>query len=159
MKGQEKKFLGETPLDFSKSELPTTDPFVISFEKDGYQARDVSILPTNQTHTIVRVSLLPTIAGTGDAGLVRMRTSLKLIFDAQEKTARKNYVGALATLSELEKIEPKLPETHVVRGSIYVLLKRNEEAKAEWEKALALDPSLDSIKARLGTMVDSVVKP
>jgi tetratricopeptide (TPR) repeat protein len=159
IKGSEKRFLGETPLEFSKSDLPTTDPFVISIEKDGYQRREVSILPTNQTHTTVRVSLLPTIAGTGDAGLVRLRHSLKLILDAQDKTARRNYVGALAVLAELEKAEPKLPETNVIRGSIYMLLKRTDEAKAEWRKALDLDPSLDAIKARLAALDQPPSKP
>jgi tetratricopeptide (TPR) repeat protein len=150
--GSEKKYLGETPLEFSKANLPNTDPFVISIEKDGYMPREVSILPTNQSQTNVRVSLAPSVAGTGDAALARVRVVVTQILDAQEKAARRNFVGALATLSELEKSEPRLPEIFVIRGSIYVLLKQPNDARAQWTKALELDPRLENIKVRLSQL-------
>lgn len=153
--GSEKKLLGETPLEFSKSDLPSSDPFMVSLEKDGYQPRQVSILPTNQTHTTVRVSLVPTVAGTSDAGLARMRSALKMVLDAQEKVARRNYVGALAALSELEKSEPNLAEIFVIRGSVYTLLKRPQDARIEWKRALALDPSLEILKSRIAEIEQS----
>jgi tetratricopeptide (TPR) repeat protein len=157
--GNEKKYLGETPLEFSKSQLPTSDPFVISIEKDGYMPREISILPTNQSQTNVRVSLVANVAGTGDVGLARLRGALALVLDAQEKAAKRNFIGALATLSELEKSEPRLPEIFVIRGSIYVLLKQPADARAQWTKALELDPTLEAIKVRLAQLQTGAPTP
>ena len=77
---------------------------------------------------------------------------LQKIFEIQELTARHRYVDALAELKKIGEQEPAISEINILRGSIYLILHDPVRAKIEWEKALASDPSLDDIRARIKTL-------
>lgn len=147
-----KVLLGETPINFSKTALPTEAPFVVVFEKEGYESKDVSISPTDNSLTTVAVQLKPVKPGGEDAGLKRMRGVLRQIFSIQEKIFQKRYVDALADLKSLEQQEGGLAEVYVLRGSVYVLLNDPEQARLQWGKALQIDPSLDDVKVSLAKL-------
>ena len=150
--GSEKTLIGQTPIDFAKSALPSDAPFVVTFEKSGFEIKEISVAPTENTLTTVNVSLKPALGALTDEATKRTRKSVQQIFSIQELTAQKRYVDALASLKKLEESEPNLVEVYVMRGSIYVLLNDTAQARREWEKALKMDPTMDSLKVRLLTL-------
>lgn len=147
-----KVLLGETPVNFAKTALPTEAPFVVAFEKEGYEAKEVSISPTDNSLTTVAVQLKPTRPGGEDLGLKRTREVLRQVFQIQEQIFQKKYVEALAGLKVLESKEKDLAEVYILRGSVYVLLSDPEQARREWEKALSMDPGLSDIKVSLSKL-------
>jgi tetratricopeptide (TPR) repeat protein len=150
--GSQKTMIGQTPIDFSKAALPTDAPFVITFEKSGFETKEISVAPSENTLTTINVSLKPALGALTDEATKRTRKSVQQIFAIQELTAQKRYVDALASLKKLEEAEPNLVEVFVMRGSIYVLLNDTQQARREWEKALKMDPSMESLKVRLLTL-------
>lgn len=147
-----KVLLGETPITFAKTALPTEAPFVVVFEKEGFESKDVSISPTDNSLTTVSVQLKPVRPGGEDVGMKRMRGVLRQIFSIQEKIFQKKYVDALAALKTLEQQESALAEVFVLRGSVYVLLNDPDQARQQWDKALQIDPSLDEVKVSLAKL-------
>lgn len=65
----------------------------------------------------------------------------KLLAEVQNLQSRHRYFDALAKLDEAEKLDAKDPNIPNVRGAIYLVpaLRRFDEAKVEFEKALAMD--------------------
>jgi Flp pilus assembly protein TadD len=64
----------------------------------------------------------------------------KLLSEAQNLQGRHRYFDALAKLDEAQKLDPKDPNIPNVRGAIYLVpaLRRYDEAKAEFQKALEM---------------------
>lgn len=71
---------------------------------------------------------------------------------AQNLFSRKKYKEALVEIEKSIFSAPNLALAHAVRGSIFFMLKRKEEAKSSWEKALELDPAMDNVRAILYRM-------
>jgi len=53
---------------------------------------------------------------------------------------------ALTALATAEKLDPDFPDTYVYRGKIYFRLGQYARAKREYERALALDPSIQDAR-------------
>lgn len=151
--GADKSFLGETPIEFEKSGLPPDKPFVLVFEKSGFESKELVVTPTDDTRTTVSVTLKPAERGTdGDDTFRRTRSVLLKVFEIQNLVAKKRYVDALTSLNALEEQEPKLPEVFMLRGSVYFMLNEQQLAKNNWEKALELDPALSSVQESLANL-------
>jgi hypothetical protein len=147
--GSEKNLLGQTPIDFTKTNLPSDAPFTVLFEKPGYVAKEISVTPTDNSQTIVSATLKPSDDAFTDASTKKSRDLLKKIFEIQEMTARQKYVDALAALKRLEDQEPSIAEIFAMKGSIYVLLNDPDAARGQWEKALKIDPGMEDLRVRL----------
>ena len=150
--GNDKTLVGQTPIDYTKTQLPTDAPFTLAFEKPGYETKEISVSPTDNSQTTISAILKQQKEPVTDAATKRLRAVLQKIFDIQELTARQRYVDALAGLSKLEEQEPNVAEIYSLKGSIYVILNDPTQAKAQWEKALKVDPSLDNLRARIKTL-------
>ncbi|MBP9708739.1 MAG: tetratricopeptide repeat protein [Oligoflexales bacterium] len=156
--GSEKTLIGQTPIDYAKSALPTDTPFVINFEKSGYEQKELSIAPSDNSLTTISVHLKPVLDAVTDATVKRMHDTIQQIFKVQELSSQQRYVDALSALQKLEEAEPTLAEVFVLRGSIYVMLNDKERAKQEWEKALKLAPHLESLKVQLARLTQDASK-
>lgn len=149
LNGGQKTVLGQTPIDFGKQALPTDSPFLLVFEKPGFEKKEVSVAPSDNSLTTINVMLKPSTGSQSDESLKRTRVILQQIFGIQEKIVQNKYVDALAALKQLQESEPNLAETYVLRGSVYVLLNDKDQAKREWEAAIKMDPTLESLKVKL----------
>ncbi len=144
-----KALLGSTPLEFKKSALPEDAPFSISFEKSGYEPLNLLITPTDNSHTTVTATMKPGSGKGDDPESIRVRSVLNRVFKVQEHVATRRYAEALSLLRDLEKDEPNLAETFVLKGSLYLMLNDGTQARTAWEKALSLDPTLDDVRVQL----------
>jgi tetratricopeptide (TPR) repeat protein len=147
--------LGQTPIDYAKTALPSDAPFVIEFDHDGYEPKDIAVTPTDNSLTTVAVQLKPLEPGGRDTGLIRVRRVLGDVFKIQELIYGKHYVEALSMLKDLEAAEGKLAEVFVLRGSVYALLGDQEQTRREWQRALTLDPTLEELKVRMAQLQGS----
>lgn len=147
--GTERNLIGVTPIDYAKTALPGDAPFTLIFEKPGYETKEVSVSPTDNSQTTIRAVLKASKEPFADAGTKRVRDVLKKIFEIQELTSRQRFADALAALNKLEETEPNVAEIYALKGSIYLMLNDASQTKAQWEKALKVDPTLDSLRERL----------
>ena len=150
--GKDKTLLGQTPIDFTKTLLPSDAPFTIYFEKQGFEVKEIAVTPTDNSQTTISALLKQATEPLSDPVNKKVRRILQKIFEIQELTARHRYVDALAELKKIGEQEPAISEINILRGSIYLILHDPVRAKIEWEKALASDPSLDDIRARIKTL-------
>jgi len=144
-----KALIGTTPLEFKKSALPEDVPFSVLFEKTGYEPLNLVITPTDNSHTTVSATLKPGAGNGKDPESRRVRSVLSRVFKVQELVATRRYPEALSLLRDLEKDEPNLAETYVLKGSVYLMLNDSAQARKAWEKALQLDTSLDDVRVQL----------
>lgn len=79
----------------------------------------------------------------------------KLLAEAQNLQSRHRYFDALAKLDEAEKLDAKDPNIPNVRGAIFLVpaLRRFDEAKVEFERALVLDKGALAPKFNLAELV------
>jgi|GEM_PF-1565016 len=159
-----KALLGTTPLEFKKSGLPEDTPFSVIFEKQGYEPLNLLVTPTDNSHTTVTATMKPGSASNGnDPESMRVRGVLRRVFKVQEHVATRRYTEALSLLRDLETAEPNLAETYVLKGSVYLMLNDSAQARLSWEKALALDSSLDDVRVHLNKIATATgtkaVKP
>lgn len=150
--GGESAVLGTTPLEFKKSGLPDDVPFILSFERSGFDKQDIAITPTDNSLTTISVNLKPSAANPNDPSLLRARRVVSSVFKIQELTHAKKYVDALTAIRELEQVEPDFAEILALKGSLYFVVGDTAQAKDAWEKALKLDPDLDQVRTRLGQL-------
>jgi tetratricopeptide (TPR) repeat protein len=149
LNGNEKTVIGVTPIDYTKAALPTDTPFIIIFEKPGFETKEVSVSPTDNSQTTISTTLKASKDLNSDLATKKTRELLNKVFEVQELTARLKFVDALAVLNKLEESNPSIPEISSMRGSIYLLLNDKEQARQSWEKALKMDPSLEELRVRL----------
>jgi tetratricopeptide (TPR) repeat protein len=147
--GPDKTLVGQTPIDYSKTALPSDAPFTILFEKAGYESREVSISPTDNSQTTISANLKVAKQALGDATTKRVRELLKKIFQIQEFTAQSRYVDALALINKAAEEEPDVAEIFVLKGSVYYLLNDHKQAKLAWQEALKIDSTLDQLRQRI----------
>jgi tetratricopeptide (TPR) repeat protein len=150
--GSEKTLIGQTPIDYTKTNLPTEAPFTIRFEKDGFEPKEIAVTPTDNSQTIISALMKTSAVPFSDAITKKVREVVRRIFDVQELTARQKFVDALAALKKLEDENPGVSEIYTMKGSIYLLLNDKAQAKEQWEKALKLDPGLEQIRVRLNNL-------
>ena len=158
LNGSDKTLIGQTPIDYTKANLPSDAPFSIVFEKNGYQTREISVTPTENSQTTISASLKISDEPFADATTKKIRNILSRIFDIQEMTAKQKFVDALAALKKLEEENPNVAEIYSMKGSIYILLNDKLQAKEQWEKALKIDPSLDQLRVRVKAISASAKK-
>ncbi|MEI8027155.1 MAG: hypothetical protein WCI18_12485 [Pseudomonadota bacterium] len=149
LNGSEKNLVGQTPIDYTKTSLPSDAPFTVLFEKQGYESKEISITPTHNSQTIISANLKVSKDNLGDATSKRMREILKKVFQIQELTAQTKYVDALALINKVSEQEPNIAELFILKGSIYFLLNDQTQAKQAWLEALKIDSSLDSLRTRI----------
>lgn len=147
--GNDKTMIGVTPIDYTKTALPTDAPFLLIFEKPGYEPREISVSPTDNSQTTISAVLKSSKEPFADAGTKRVREVLRKVFEIQELTSRHKYVDALSALNKLEEVEPNVAEIYALKGSLYLMLNDTVQTKFQWEKALKIDPTLDSLRARI----------
>lgn len=147
--GQDKTLLGQTPIDYTKTQLPSDAPFTIYFEKQGYDVKEIAVTPTDNSQTTISATMKQSKEPMSDPVNKRVRKSIQKIFQIQELTARHRYVDALSEIKTLEEQEPGVVEISILKGSIYLILNDPTQAKDAWDKALAADPSLDDLRARI----------
>jgi len=147
--GAERNLIGVTPIDYTKAALPADAPFTLIFEKTGYESREISVSPTDNSQTTIRAVLKAAKEPIADATTKRVRSVLRRIFEIQELTSRQRYADALAGLNKLEEEEPNVAEIYSMKGSIYLMLNDPSQTRAQWEKALKIDPTLDTLRERL----------
>lgn len=149
LNGSEKNLVGQTPIDYTKTSLPSDAPFTILFEKQGYESKEISVTPTDNSQTIISANLKVSKDNMGDATSKRMREILRNVFQIQELTALAKYVDALALINKISEQEPNIAELFVLKGSIYYLLNDQTQAKLAWLEALKVDSSLDSLRVKV----------
>lgn len=147
--GNDKTLIGVTPIDYTKTALPGDTPFTLVFEKPGYESREISVSPTDNSQTTIRAVLKAAKEPFADAGTKRLRSVLRRIFEIQEMTSRQRFADALAALNKLEEEEPNVAEIYAMKGSIYLMLNDPSQTRSQWEKALKIDPTLDSLRERM----------
>lgn len=147
--GNDKMLIGVTPIDYTKAALPSDVPFTLLFEKPGYEAREISVSPTDNSQTTISTVLKASKEPFADAATKRVRDVLRKIFEIQEMTSRQRFVDALSALNKLEESEPNVAEIYAMKGSIYLMLNDVSQTKAQWEKALKIDPTMDQLRARI----------
>ncbi len=69
--------------------------------------------------------------------------------NAQKHFSAKRYSNALVEINKSIDIAPNIALAHSVKGSIMYVLRRTDDAKQSWERALELDPTLNNIRALL----------
>jgi tetratricopeptide (TPR) repeat protein len=79
--------------------------------------------------------------------------STDLLAQAQEALDREDYETALALLQKIIAQRPDEPLPHFELGYVYSELKRNDEAAAEYRRAIALNPSLVEAHLNLGLVL------
>lgn len=77
----------------------------------------------------------------------------------QAEMSMKNYDKALAAAQNLVKQQPNSAQVHAVLGSVYVAKKDPANARAAFEKSLALDPSFFPAAANLAQLDLNAKKP
>jgi Tfp pilus assembly protein PilF len=159
LNGAEKTLIGQTPIDYTKTNLPSDAPFSILFEKSGFEPREISVTPTDNSQTIISAILKSSAEPFADATTKKIRDVLKRVFDVQEMTAKQKFVDALTALKKLEEEHPNVAEIYSMKGSIYILLNDKAQAKEQWEKALKIDPSLDQLRVRVKAISASTKSP
>jgi tetratricopeptide (TPR) repeat protein len=147
--GTEKSLIGVTPIDYAKTALPGDAPFTLIFEKPGYETREISVSPTDNSRTTIRTTLKASREPSEDVSTKRVREVIRKVFEIQELTSRQRFVDALAAVNKLEEAEPKVAEVYALKGSIYLILNDPTQTKAQWEKALKIDPTLDYLRERI----------
>lgn len=65
---------------------------------------------------------------------------VKLLFNAQQDIAKQKYDTALEKVNSALQQDEYLAQGFVIKGSIYYILKDLEKARANWERALQIDP-------------------
>ena len=77
------------------------------------------------------------------------QASTKHIFSAQSLFYKKQYWQSLDETNKALELVPSSAQAHALKGSIYYKMGLSEEAKTSWQKALALDPTMEHVKTSL----------
>ena len=76
-----------------------------------------------------------------------------LLDEAQRDIDANNFEAALAPLRKFIAEQPEVPFAHFQLGYAYTALKRSEEARAEYERTIALDPKMPEAYLNLGILL------
>jgi len=92
-------------------------------------------LKLNPKHEVVKAEL----AKLQPAPTPTPQTAEEWLKQALQQGRDKNAAGALASLSKCIELKPLLP-CYVLRGNVETMMNRYDEARADYDKAIALDP-------------------
>jgi Flp pilus assembly protein TadD len=76
-----------------------------------------------------------------------------LLDEAQRDMDANNFEAAVAPLQKFIAEKPDLAFAHFQLGYAYTALKRSEDARAEYERAIALDPKMSEAHLNLGILL------
>jgi Flp pilus assembly protein TadD len=76
-----------------------------------------------------------------------------LLDEAQRNIDASNFEAALAPLQKFIAEKPEVAFAHFQLGYAYTALKRGDEARAEYERAIALDPKMPEAYLNLGILL------
>ena len=76
-----------------------------------------------------------------------------LLDEAQRNIDANNFEGALPPLQKFIAEKPEVAFAHFQLGYAYTALKRGDEARAEYERAIALDPKMPEAYLNLGILL------
>lgn len=76
-----------------------------------------------------------------------------LLAEAQHDIDTEQFEAAIAPLQKILTEKPDLAYAHFQLGYAYTALKRNDEARAEYERATALDPKMSEAFLNLGILL------
>lgn len=65
---------------------------------------------------------------------------VKLLFNAQQDISYQRYDTALEKVNKALEQDEYLAQGHVIKGSVYYILKDFKKARTNWERALEIDP-------------------
>lgn len=80
------------------------------------------------------------------------QASTKHIFSAQSLFYKKQYWKSLDETNKALELVPNSAQAHALKGSIYYKMGLSTEAKASWQQALAIDPSMEQVKTSLARL-------
>ena len=81
--------------------------------------------------------------------LAMFSDATKHMLSAQALFYRKSYWKALEETNKAMALVPSSAQAYALKGSIYYKMGRKKDARVSWQKALALDPSLNDVKESL----------
>jgi Flp pilus assembly protein TadD len=76
-----------------------------------------------------------------------------LLNEAQRDIDANNFEGAIAPLQKFIAEKPEVAFAHFQLGYAYTALKRSDEARAEYERTIALDPKMPEAYLNLGILL------
>jgi len=80
------------------------------------------------------------------------QASTKHIFSAQSLFYKKQYWQSLDETNKALELVPDSAQAHALKGSIYYKMGLSAEAKASWQQALNIDPSMEQVKTSLARL-------
>ncbi len=76
-----------------------------------------------------------------------------LLAEAQRDIDRNDFESAMASLQKVLVEQPDFAYAHFQMGYVYTALKRNAEARAEYERTISLDPKMAEAHLNLGLLL------
>jgi tetratricopeptide (TPR) repeat protein len=141
----QKKFLmGTTPLSYGKGSLPKESAFTMSVEKDGFLTQELPVAPTDESKTIINVTLKNDPTGSGKSNR-EINTVVTGLFRAQQMIYKRQYQAAIIELDQILKEKPDVVQAHVMRGTTFYLMNEMASAVDSWKKAYKIDPSNEEL--------------
>jgi tetratricopeptide (TPR) repeat protein len=80
------------------------------------------------------------------------QASTKHIFSAQSLFYKKQYWQSLDETNKALELVPDSAQAHALKGSIYYKMGLSAEAKASWQQALEIDPTMEQVKTSLARL-------
>ncbi len=77
----------------------------------------------------------------------------ELLAEAQRDIDKNDFEGAIAPLQKVLAEQPNFAYAHFQLGYVYTALKRNAEARAEYERTISLDPKMAEAHLNLGLLL------
>ena len=77
----------------------------------------------------------------------------ELLAEAQRDIDKSDFEPAIAPLQKVLADQPDFAYAHFQLGYVYTALKRSDEARAEYERAIALDPKMPEAYLNLGILL------
>ena len=77
----------------------------------------------------------------------------ELLAEAQRDIDKSDFEGAIAPLEKVLADQPDFAYAHFQLGYVYTALKRSDEARAEYERAIARDPKMPEAYLNLGILL------
>lgn len=135
------KSLGKTPLTLAPDDLegvPSgSGPLRFRLSLDGYQPLELILADAGASDVKVHAELR---AGAGFENPAKLNEHLDQIFMAQELVRRRRLDDALKILEAARNSLPGVAVVHELLGGVYALKGDKAQARASFERALALNP-------------------
>lgn len=143
--------LGKTPLQFDKAAQASAvgaDVITLKIEKDGFQPKMASVAALGGQNAYVDFKLSRSTVASAEIreSFERNRVLFK---KANQLVLLKRYAEGLAELEKILEVDPKNAEAHAAKGSVLYLMKDYDGAGLAWNRALEINPNLESVRSSL----------